>query len=84
MAKKKSVNGEKKARTPKTDGPRAGTKTEEVARMLQRKTGATRADLLEATGWPAISVQTLAKACRLKLTLEKEKGQPTRYFGAAA
>ena len=43
------------AAEPKT--PRAGTKKEEVLRMLRRKNGATNAELQEAMGWQPHSVR---------------------------
>ena len=82
---------EKKAKAPKAAkakatnghaGPR-GEKTLEIARLLQRKNGVTRAEILEYTGWPSVSVQAMAKAAGLKLSKSKEKGSPTSYFGEA-
>ena len=73
-AKAKTTNGHA--------GPR-GEKTLEIARLLQRKNGVTRAEILEYTGWPSVSVQAMAKAAGLKLTKSKEKGSPTSYFGEA-
>ena len=85
----KSKKTAKKAKTPKTarkksDGPR-GEKMKKIAAMLQRKNGCTAAEVLEATGWPSVSMPAMAKACNLKLTKEKEKGsgKPTRYYGEA-
>ena len=73
-AKAKTTNGHA--------GPR-GEKTLEIARLLQRKNGVTRAEILEYTGWPSVSVQAMAKAAGLKLSKSKEKGSPTSYFGEA-
>lgn len=85
MASKKKAATKKKAAKAKTarksTGPR-GEKTLAVKALLQRAKGCTRADILTATGWPAVSVQAMAKACGLKLRKEKEKGKPTTYFGS--
>jgi hypothetical protein len=75
----------KKTAAPKKasgNGARAGSKTEVVAKLLMRSGGCTTADILKATGWPAVSVPALSKAAGLKLRKEKEKGSPTRYYGA--
>jgi hypothetical protein len=75
VAKKTNGNGEL----------RAGSKTEIVANLLKRKSGCTRVDILEATGWPAVSVPAMAKAAGLKLRKEKmddSPGKPTRYYGS--
>lgn len=69
--------------TTKTEAKsKAGSKTEIVAKLLQRASGCTGAEILEATGWPTVSVPAMAKAAGLKLKKEKEKGSPTRYFGS--
>lgn len=66
-------------------GPR-GEKTLEVRRLLLRKNGCTAKEVLEATGWPAVSMPLMAKNCHLKLRQEKEKvgdeRARTRYFGS--
>ncbi len=77
---KKKTPAKKKVAKKKSDGPR-GEKTLMVKKLLERKSGCTRKDILEATGWPAVSVQAMAKSCGLKLRQEKEKGKPTVYFG---
>lgn len=65
--------------------PRAASgepnKREVVAALLQRPEGATRKDILDATGWPSVSVPATAKASGLSLRQEKVKGNPTRYYG---
>lgn len=50
---------------------RTGSKLEMVGKLLTREGGCTTADILKATGWPAVSVPAQAKA--LGLTLKKEK-----------
>jgi hypothetical protein len=64
--------------------PRTGSKTELIAGLLTRAKGCTGAEILEATGWPTVSVPAQAKAAGLKLRKEKAKGEPTRYYGTAA
>ena len=75
--KKKSKTREK----TNGGGPRHGSKTESIAKMLGRASGCTAQDIKELTGWPAVSMPAMAKACGLKLRKEKEKGKPTRYYG---
>jgi len=83
MATKKAAT---KTKTKTSTGPR-GEKTLEVKKLLEHKSGCTRAEVLEATGWPAVSMQAMAEACRLKLRQEKvEKNGDvrahTRYYGS--
>jgi membrane protein involved in colicin uptake len=81
-----------KARTPAAPkatagapkGVRPGSKLEIVVGLLTRKEGCTSAEVLAATAWPAVSMPQQAKAAGLTLRKEKEKGQPTRYFGSKA
>lgn len=72
-----------KAVATETDGrgPRIGTKTEIVASLLKRKSGCTAAEVLNATGWPAVSMPAMAKACGLELRRVKEAGSPMQYYG---
>jgi hypothetical protein len=58
------------------------SKTAIVAGLLKRSGGCTTADILEATGWPSVSVPAMAKAAGLRLRKEKVKGSPTQYFGS--
>lgn len=69
------------AKKPATkDGPRKGSKVDLIAGLLKRKGGCTTADVLKATGWPAVSMPQQAKAAGLKLRKEKKAGEVTRYF----
>lgn len=61
---------------------RGMSKLDAIAALLTRKCGTTNAEILEATGWPSVSVPQQATAAGLKLRKEKEKGKPTRYFGS--
>lgn len=89
MATKKRPSTKKakaaKAKRKAAGGQPRGEKTLKVKSMLERKSGCTRAEVLEATGWKAVSMQQMAKACGLKLRLEKQDdkpGKPIRYFAA--
>lgn len=61
--------------------PREGNKRDLVAALLLRPEGTTSREILDATGWPAVSVPQQAKASRLELRKVKAPGEPTRYFG---
>jgi hypothetical protein len=63
---------------PKGNG---SSKTSAVAGLLTRDGGCTTKDILEATGWPSVSVPAMAKAAGLSLRKVKE-GKSTRYFGS--
>ena len=78
--------GIRKPRAPrqaKPAGEGGKSKREICAELLTRPEGATAAELMEATGWPSISVPAAAKANGLELRTVKE-GRATRYFGRAA
>jgi hypothetical protein len=69
-----------KARAAKTDG--APTKRSLAINLLSRKEGTTLREILDATGWPAVSVPEIAKAGKLNLRKEKPEGEKvTRYWG---
>lgn len=59
------------------------TKREIAADLLTRAEGCTAREILDATGWPAVSVPQIAKASGLTLRQEKD-GRTTRYYGTAA
>jgi len=68
------------ARSRRPTGRSGPTKREIAANLLQRPEGCTTRDILDATGWPAVSVPAIAKASGL--TLRQEKcGRVTRYYG---
>lgn len=77
-ARRKEKAAAKAAPAANTKG-NGKTMTAMVGDMLQRRGGATRVQILQATGWPSVSVQDVAKACGLKLTKSKER--PFTYFG---
>jgi hypothetical protein len=66
----------RKARTPSANG--GISKTMLIAGLLTRAGGCTTKDILEATGWPAVSVPAMAKAAKLTLVKTKVDGV-TRY-----
>lgn len=67
----------KRARGPRREGP---TKRELAADLLRRPEGCTAREILDVTGWPAVSVPAVAKASGLTLT-QKKDGRVTTYFG---
>lgn len=64
-------------------GPREGSKLAIVVGLLTRPEGCTTKEVLDATGWPTVSMPQQAKAAGLTLRKEKD-GKVSRYFGAAA
>ena len=73
------AKAQRKPRTAKST--RTGTtKREEIVALLCSPEGCTRADILDLTGWPSVTVQGLAAASNLDLRQVKE-GRVFRYFG---
>lgn len=60
--------------------PTGRSKTLVIAALLQRPDGCTTKEVLEATGWPSVSMPAQAKAAGLVLTKERRDGA-MRYFG---
>jgi len=54
---KKGAKAPKKAKASKADGPRGGSKTEQVLELLKRPGGVTMKELMKATGWLPHSVR---------------------------
>ena len=73
----------KKTTAAKANGksatPRKESKTSQVVSLLQRASGCTREEVLELTGWKAISMQQVATKAGIKLKMEKVEGKPIRY-----
>jgi hypothetical protein len=65
----------KKAAKGKDDGPREGTKTAQVVALLQRKGGATLAEIMKATDWQAHTVRGFIAG-----TLGKKMGLAVESF----
>jgi outer membrane biosynthesis protein TonB len=65
-----------------SDGPRG--KSGIVMNMMLRPKGTTTAELLKATGWPAITAKgqgtAFAKKYGYKFAMSKAKGEVTRYY----
>lgn len=76
---KTKTTSKSNARTPVKD---KGTKLGKIGELLARKEGCTTADVLKATGWPAVSMPASAKALGIKLKKEKKPGDATRYYAA--
>ncbi len=76
---KKTPKGAKKAKGAKKPGSaRDGSKTAQILDLLKRPGGATRAEIMKATGWQAHSVRgfisgTLGK--KMGLTVTSTKGE---------
>lgn len=56
-------------------------KVDIVAALLKREGGCTSRDVMDACGWPSVSMPAQAKAAGLTLTKDKQPGQATRYYG---
>jgi len=83
-ASKKATSAKKNAKAPKkgkpatTDGPREGSKTEQVLELLKRPGGTTMKELMKVTGWLPHSVRgflsgTIGK--KMGRQLESTKGE---------
>ncbi|MBS0369052.1 MAG: DUF3489 domain-containing protein [Proteobacteria bacterium] len=68
------------AKSDDAGGAGRGAKVAAIAALLQRPNGCTTKDILDATGWPTVSVPAQAKAAGLKLTKTKD-GRGFRYHG---
>ena len=82
---KKATKGRKSARSPeKATGSRQGSKTAKVLDLLKRSGGATRKELMKATGWQSHSVRgfmsgVLGKKMGLTVTSTKAEDGERRY-----
>jgi len=74
--------GRKRAGRADASGPRGETKLDKVSAMLQRKRGATIAELMEATGWLSHTTRAVLTGLRKRghvIEREAAKGKPTIY-----
>jgi hypothetical protein len=82
---KKATKGAKSAKSPKkATGARQGSKTAKVLNLLKRSGGATRKELMKATGWQAHSVRgfmsgVLGKKMGLMVASTKAEDGERRY-----
>jgi len=83
---KKATKGAKSAKSPKkkATGARQGSKTAKVLDLLKRSGGATRKELMKATGWQSHSVRgfmsgVLGKKMGLTVTSTKAEDGERRY-----
>ncbi len=83
--KKKAPKGAKGAKPAKKEsGARDGSKTAQILDLLKRPGGATRAEIMKATGWQAHSVRgfisgTLGKKMGLSVTSTKGEDGERSY-----
>ena len=78
----KAPKAKKAAKAQETEGPREGTKTAQVVAMLQRKNGATLAEIMEKMGWQKHTVRgfmagAMKKAGFTVESFKSEKGERT-------
>src|ERR1039458_8726305 len=80
---KKTTKAPKKAtKAPESAGPREGSKTAQVVAMLQRKNGATLAEIMEKMGWQRHTVRgfmagAMKKAGYTVESFKSDKGERT-------
>ncbi len=60
-----------------------GEKIKEIVKLLTRSGGCTSRDVLDATGWPTVSMPAMAKQAGLILNKKKVQGEVTRYSAKA-
>ena len=81
-AAKKSPKAKKAAKAKESAGPREGTKMAQVVAMLQRKNGASLAEVMEKMGWQKHSVRgfmagAMKKAGYAVESFKSDKGERT-------
>ena len=81
-AAKKAPKGKKAAKAQETAGPREGSKTAQVVAMLQRKNGATLAEIMDKMGWQKHTVRgfmagAMKKAGYTVESFKSDKGERT-------
>jgi hypothetical protein len=75
-AAKKEPKGKKAAKAPETAGPREGSKTAQVVAMLQRKGGATLAEIMDKMGWQKHTVRGFMAGAMKKAGYDVESFKP--------
>ena len=75
-AAKQAAKAPKKATKPKAEGPREGSKTAQVVAMLQRKNGATLAEIMKTMGWQKHTVRGFMAGAMKKAGYAVESFEP--------
>jgi predicted transcriptional regulator len=65
-----------KAAKPKAEGPREGSKTAQVVALLQRKNGATLAEIMDKMGWQKHTVRGFMAGAMKKAGYTVESFKP--------
>jgi Protein of unknown function (DUF3489) len=73
---KKAPKAKKAAKAQETTGPREGSKTAQVVAMLQRKNGATLAEIMEKMGWQKHTVRGFMAGAMKKAGYNVESFKP--------
>ena len=73
---KKAPKSPKAAKTPESAGPREGSKTAQVVAMLQRKNGATLAEIMDKMGWQKHTVRGFMAGAMKKAGYTVESFKP--------
>jgi hypothetical protein len=74
--RKKAPRSQKAAKSKEAVGPRAGSKTGQVVAMLQRKNGATLAEIVEKMGWQKHTVRGFMAGAMKKAGYRVESFKP--------
>jgi Protein of unknown function (DUF3489) len=75
-AAKKAPKGKRAAKAHETAGPREGSKTAQVVAMLQRKNGATLAEIMDKMGWQKHTVRGFMAGAMKKAGYNVESFKP--------
>jgi hypothetical protein len=75
-AAKKAPKGKKVAKAQETAAPREGSKTAQVVAMLQRKNGATLAEIMDKMGWQKHTVRGFMAGAMKKAGYNVESFKP--------
>ena len=73
---RQAAKAPKKAAKPKAEGPREGSKTAQVVAMLQRKNGATLAEIMKTMGWQKHTVRGFMAGAMKKAGYTVESFKP--------
>ena len=75
-AAKAAPKGKKATKAKESDGPRDGSKTAQVVAMLQRKSGASITEIMEAMGWQRHTVRGFMAGAMKKAGYKVESFKP--------